>query len=177
MQARAVAVLRVCVNCNGTAWRRAPCFKLQPQTPRRRGLPTDGTAASVITMQQSPPRAASWCIWTGRLQAGPSQNPTLSWPTAVSPSRWCRPSPRLRGLDEHDACGCLRRGRCSHGHCGHGALCALTFELSGRRRQDARPDGRKMCQPGRRAWWPAVGAPLERGVRPRRRLSQHSQGS
>ena len=44
-------------------------------------------------------------------------------------------------------------------------LCGLTFELSGRQRQDARPDGRKMSQPGRRAWWPAVGAPLERGVR------------
>ena len=40
-------------------------------------------------------------------------------------------------------------------------------ELSGRQRQDARPDGRRMCQPGRRAWWPAVGAPLERVVRPR----------
>ena len=39
----------------------------------------------------------------------------------------------------------------------------LTFELSGSQRQDARPDGRNMCQPGRRAWWPAVGAPLERG--------------
>ena len=26
-----------------------------------------------------------------------------------------RPSPRLRGLDEHDAFGCLRRGRCFDG--------------------------------------------------------------
>ena len=44
--------------------------------------------------------------------------------------------------------------------------CALTFELSGRRRQDARPGLAKMYRvPPDRAWWPAVGAPLERGVR------------
>ena len=42
----------------------------------------------------------------------------------------------------------------------------LTFELSGRRRQDARPGLAKMYRvPSDRAWWPAVGAPLERGVR------------
>ncbi len=42
----------------------------------------------------------------------------------------------------------------------------LTFELSGRQRQDARPGLAKMYRvlPDR-AWWPAVGAPLERGVR------------
>ena len=46
-------------------------------------------------------------------------------------------------------------------------LRCLTFELSGRRRQDARPGLAKMyCVPPDRAWWPAVGAPLERGVRP-----------
>jgi hypothetical protein len=46
-------------------------------------------------------------------------------------------------------------------------LCGLTFELSGRRRQDARPGLVKMYRvPPARAWWPAVGAPLERGVRP-----------
>ncbi len=45
-------------------------------------------------------------------------------------------------------------------------LCRLTFELSGRRRQDARPGLVKMYRvPPDRAWWPAVGAPLERGVR------------
>ena len=45
---------------------------------------------------------------------------------------------------------------------------SLTFELSGRRRQDARPGLAKMYRvPPDRAWWPAVGAPLERGVRPR----------
>ena len=44
--------------------------------------------------------------------------------------------------------------------------CGLTFELSGRRRQDARPGLAKMYRvPPDRAWWPAVGAPLERGVR------------
>lgn len=44
----------------------------------------------------------------------------------------------------------------------------LTFELSGRRRQGARPGLAKMyrVQPAR-AWRPAVGAPLERGVRQR----------
>ena len=54
-------------------------------------------------------------------------------------------------------------------------LCGLTFELSGRQRQDARPGLAKMYRvPPDRAWWPAVGAPLERGVRPHslRRLEQ-----
>ena len=47
-------------------------------------------------------------------------------------------------------------------------LLGLTFELSGRRRQDARPGLAKMYRvPPDRAWWPAVGAPLERGVRQR----------
>jgi hypothetical protein len=46
-------------------------------------------------------------------------------------------------------------------------LRGLTFELSGRRRQGARPGSVKMYRvPPARAWWPAVGAPLERGVRP-----------
>ena len=45
-------------------------------------------------------------------------------------------------------------------------MCSLTFELSGRQRQDARPGPVKMYRvPPARAWWPAVGAPLERGVR------------
>jgi hypothetical protein len=54
-------------------------------------------------------------------------------------------------------------------HCKRSAerrLCGLTFELSGRQRQDARPGLAKMYRvPPDRAWWPAVGAPLERGVR------------
>ena len=42
-----------------------------------------------------------------------------------------------------------------------------TFELSRSQRQDARPGLAKMYTvPPDRAWWPAVGAPLERGVRP-----------
>ena len=42
----------------------------------------------------------------------------------------------------------------------------LTFELSGRQRQDAKPGMVKMYTvPPAWAWWPAVGAPLERGVR------------
>ena len=42
-------------------------------------------------------------------------------------------------------------------------FCALTFELSGRRRQHARPELAKMYRvPPDRAWWPAVGGPLER---------------
>ena len=45
-------------------------------------------------------------------------------------------------------------------------LCGLTFEVSGRQRWDARPGLVKMYRvPPARAWWPAVGAPLERGVR------------
>ena len=44
--------------------------------------------------------------------------------------------------------------------------CGLTFELRGRQRQDARPGLATMYRvPPDRAWWPAVGAPFERGVR------------
>jgi hypothetical protein len=44
-------------------------------------------------------------------------------------------------------------------------LCCLTFELSGRQRQDARARLAKMYRvPPTGPWWPAVGAPLERGV-------------
>jgi len=39
-------------------------------------------------------------------------------------------------------------------------------ELTGRRREDARPGPQKMYRvPAARAWWPAVGAPVERRVR------------
>ncbi len=45
----------------------------------------------------------------------------------------------------------------------------LTFEVSWRQRQDARPEPQKMYTvPVARAWWPAVGAQLDRGVRPHR---------
>ena len=44
----------------------------------------------------------------------------------------------------------------------------LTFELSGRQRQDAGARLAKMYRvPPTGPWWPAVGAPLERGVRRR----------
>jgi hypothetical protein len=47
----------------------------------------------------------------------------------------------------------------------------LTFELSGRQRQDARARTGKMYRvPQAGRWWPAVGAPLERGVRRQRGL-------
>ena len=60
----------------------------------------------------------------------------------------------------------LARGTRSSGTGTCGGLRCLTFELSGRRRQDARPGLAKMYRvPPDRAWWPAVGAPLERGVR------------
>jgi hypothetical protein len=53
---------------------------------------------------------------------------------------------------------------CGHSWC---ELRRLTFELCGRQRKDARPGPVKMYRvPPARAWWPAVGAPLERGVRP-----------
>ena len=41
-------------------------------------------------------------------------------------------------------------------------------ELTGRQREDARPEPQTMYRvPAARAWWPAVGAPVERPVRPR----------
>ena len=54
--------------------------------------------------------------------------------------------------------------------CAKLGLRRLTFELSGRRRQDARPGLAKMYRvPPDRAWWPAVGAQLDRRVRRRGR--------
>ena len=48
-----------------------------------------------------------------------------------------------------------------------GDVRGLTFKLCRRRRQDAKPGLAKMYRvPPDRAWWSAVGAPLERGVRP-----------
>ena len=49
----------------------------------------------------------------------------------------------------------------------------LTFELSGRRRCDGRPARPMINSTASRAWRHAVGAPLERGVRP---LSSPSRG-
>ena len=45
--------------------------------------PLVGASATVTTAKQSPPKAASSCIWIGRLQAGPDRNPTFGgqrWP-------------------------------------------------------------------------------------------------
>ena len=48
-------------------------------------------------------------------------------------------------------------------------LRGLTFELTGRQQRVARPGLAKMHrEPPDRAWWPAVGASVERGVRHRR---------
>jgi hypothetical protein len=64
----------------------------------------------------------------------------------------------------------FRRGGVAHA----APVCGLTFELSGRRRQDARPGLAKMYRvPPDRAWRPAVGAPLERGVRHRCSQAKH----
>jgi hypothetical protein len=50
-------------------------------------------------------------------------------------------------------------------------LCGLTFELTGRQRQDARARAVKMHRvPQAGTWWPAVDAPVERGVRHPRAL-------
>jgi hypothetical protein len=47
-----------------------------------------------------------------------------------------------------------------------GGVRGLTFELTGQQRQAARPGAVKMYTvPPTQAWWPAVGAPVERGVR------------
>jgi hypothetical protein len=49
-------------------------------------------------------------------------------------------------------------------------------ELTGRQRQDARPGPQTMYRvPADRAWWPAVGAPVERRVRPHCRAEQREQ--
>jgi hypothetical protein len=55
-----------------------------------------------------------------------------------------------------------KRGPCPRRRVSRG----LTFEVRRDRRWDARPDGRIIDNTGRRAWWPAVGPRLDRGVRP-----------
>ena len=56
-------------------------------------------------------------------------------------------------------------------------LCCLTFELSGHQRWDARPGLVKMYTvPPARAWRPAVGARLERGVRQHRAAQPQAVG-
>jgi hypothetical protein len=59
-----------------------------------------------------------------------------------------------------------RTSPCIRRKCSMFGLCGLTFELTGRQRWDARPGLARMYRvPPDRAWWPAVGAPVERGVR------------
>jgi hypothetical protein len=76
--------------------------------------------------------------------------------SAVTPWGYCR-----RG--KRQPSGASEAGyNLARGHAG------LTFEVSGRRRWDAKPGPVKMYRvPLARAWWPAVGAALDRGVRPR----------
>ena len=85
-------------------------------------FPLFGVAATVTAVQQSTPSAASSCVWTGRLQAGPDQIPTF---------RGQRQSAARAGAAHHRACAALtntmssavlRRGRCFRGVGGHGAL-------------------------------------------------------
>ena len=75
-----------------------------------------------------------------------------------------------RQFDGAAVAGSLMHGSAFSTGCGNlrwRCLRGLTFELSGRQRQDARPGLAKMYRvPPARARWPAVGAPLERGVRP-----------
>ena len=62
----------------------------------------------------------------------------------------------------------VQRGALYEVGAGQWFLRCLTFELPGRQRRGARPGLAKMYRvPPDRAWWPAVGAPLERGVRRR----------
>ena len=62
----------------------------------------------------------------------------------------------------------VRTSVCKRMEEGNVVIRRLTFELSGRQRQDASARTVKMYRvPPDRAWWPAVGAPLERVVRRR----------
>ena len=61
-------------------------------------FPLIGVAATVTTAQQSTPSAASSCVWTGRLQAGPDQILTF---------RGQRQSAARAGAAHHRACAAL----------------------------------------------------------------------
>ena len=96
-----------------------------------------GDATTVVTMRQVPPQAAFSRSWTGRPQAGPDKNTVRLESLAVTASRGGVHRRALRGLDEHAypaACALAAfRADFESGL----LVCALTFELSGRRRQDA----------------------------------------
>ena len=96
--------------------------------------PLVGASATVTTANQSPPRAASSCVWTGRLQAGPDQNPSF---------RDQRKPASRAGAAHHRACAALTNTMPSAVCAADAAFaeladtalwCALTFELSGRQR-------------------------------------------
>ena len=98
----------------------------------------------------------SCCPTKGRpLPAGNA----LMW-TKISGPPWVasmKPNPRSSFQDLRVPVKCMRKGE----------LRSLTFELSGRRRQDARPGLARMYRvPSARAWWPVVGPRLDRVVRP-----------
>ena len=57
-------------------------------------------------------------------------------------------------------------------------LCRITFEVTWRRRRDARPEPQKMYSvPAARAWWHAVGSQVDRVVSPRWRQSARRLGA
>ncbi len=105
--------------------------------------------------------------WRPKRDAWPPVAASTSWLPGAARRRkapttnWLRRAPRLAAAEAR-AAGCGRSAQTLRG-C---ILRGITFELSGRQRQDARPGLAKMYRvPPDRAWWPAVGAPLERGVR------------
>ena len=127
-----------------------------------------GVSATVTTTKQSPPKAASWCIWIGRLQAGPDRNPTFRG----------QRRPALRAGAAHRRAHAALADTMPSAVCAVDAAfaeladtalwCALTFELRGPQRQDALARTEKMYRlPQAGPRWPAVAGPLERVVRPR----------
>ncbi len=104
---------------------------------------TDCGAAESLRLSRS--RSA---VWVRRAESGcpsPSRSAAIRWSAA-------------RGAD--DAKSRVTVAACLN--------MTANVELSGHRRQGARPGLPKMYRvPPDRAWWPVVGAPLERRVRPR----------
>ena len=75
-------------------------------------------------------------------------------------------APSLRSRSE--AHGTMRSRLLSRAtNCKLGSLRGLTFEVRRGGRWDARPARPMICLAASRAWWPAVGPRLDRGVRPR----------
>ena len=98
---------------------------------------------------------------------------TVNWTGSPKSSTFAVSASGSAANSSNDLCRSSRaRSNLGCHFCGDGfsrghRLRGLTFEVSGRRRQDARPGLAKMYHvPPDRAWRPAVGAPLERAVRP-----------